>query len=192
MMRRAFLYLSAIVASPVLAEAQQSSFRIGILDTTSESSNSANLNGFRAGMRALGYSEGTNFTIEYRSAEGSGEHFTRLAEELVNLRMHVIVTRGTPAVLAAKRATQSIPIVMAAVGEPLMIVPSLAKPGGNVTGLSGYSTDLEAKRVEVLKEGVPGITRLAGIYNMGNPVVPAQWEQIQKSAQALNVKTQLL
>src|SRR5215210_3465410 len=127
MMRRAFLYLSAIVASPVLAEAQQSSFRIGILDTTSESLNSANLDGFRAGMRALGYSEGANFTIEYRSAEGSAERFTRLAEELVNLRVHVIVTRGTPAVLAAKRATQSIPIVMAAVGGD---VPSFVELGG--------------------------------------------------------------
>src|SRR6516164_8794331 len=102
------------------------------------------------------------------------------------------VTRGTPAVLAAKKATTTTPIVMAAMGEPLMVVASLAHPGGNITGLSGYATDLEAKRAEVIKELVPGAVRIAGLYNMGNPVVPPQWDQLQAAARKLGMEPQLL
>ena len=85
-----------------------------------------------------------------------------------------------------------IPIVMAAIGEPLMVVSSLARPGGNVTGLSGYSTDLEAKRVELLHELVPRAVRIAGLYNMGNPVVPPQWQQLDKTARSLGLQSKLL
>jgi putative tryptophan/tyrosine transport system substrate-binding protein len=143
-------------------------------------------------LQDLGYVEGQNLIVAHRSAEGRGERFTELAADLLRLNVDVIVTRGTPAVLAAKKATTTIPIVMAAVGEPLMVVASLARPGGNITGLSGYSTDLEAKRAQLIKELVPGAVRIAGLYNMGNPVVPPQWNQLQTAAQKLGIEPQLL
>jgi putative tryptophan/tyrosine transport system substrate-binding protein len=112
--------------------------------------------------------------------------------ELVNQQVDVVVTRGTPAVLAARGATSTIPIVMAAMGEPLMVVTSLAHPGGNITGLSGYSTELEAKRIEILHELVPHAVHIAGLYNMGNPVVPPQWNELDRAAQRLSLQPQLL
>jgi putative ABC transport system substrate-binding protein len=154
--------------------------------------NVPNINAFRQSLQDLGYVEGQNLIVAYRSAEGRGERFTELAADLLRLNVDVIVTRGTPAVLAAKKATTTIPIVMAAVGEPLMVVASLARPGGNITGLSGYSTDLEAKRAQLIKELVPGAVRIAGLYNMGNPVVPPQWNQLQTAAQKLGIEPQLL
>jgi putative ABC transport system substrate-binding protein len=163
-----------------------------VLETQSASLNAANMNALRQGLRSLGYEEGKNLAIEYRSADGKGERFPALAAELVRMPVDVIVTRGTPAALAAKEATAQIPIVMAAIGEPLMVVPSLARPGGNMTGLSGYSTDLEAKRVELLHQLVPRATRIAGLYNMGNPVVPPQWQTLEKTAKTLGLEAQLL
>jgi putative ABC transport system substrate-binding protein len=195
MKRREFITLvsGAIAASPLVASAQQGKvWRIGILDTQSATLNPANLDAFRRGLRELGYSEDRNVVIEYRSADGRGEKFAELATELIRLKMDVIVTRGTPAVLAAMKATTTTPIVMAAMGEPLMVVRSLAKPGGNVTGLSGYSTDLEAKRAEVLHEMVPTAARFGGLYNMGNPVVPPQWRELQTAARTLGLQAELL
>src|SRR4029077_1328537 len=120
----------------------------------------------------LGYIERKNFVIEYRSADGRAERFADLATELVGLKVDLIVTRGTPATLAAKPATTTIPVVMAAVSEPFGsgLVTSLARPGGNITGLSSFATMLDAKRVEILREAVPGIVRIATFLNMGNPV----------------------
>ena len=120
------------------------------------------------------------------------ERFANLAADLLRLNIDVIVTRGTPAVLAAKGATTTTPIVMAAMGDPLMVVASLANPGGNITGLSGYTTGLEGKRAEVLKELVPGAVRIAGLYNMGNPVVPPEWNELQTAARKLGLTPQLL
>jgi putative ABC transport system substrate-binding protein len=142
-------------------------------------------------LRDLGYIEEQNLIIEYRSAEGLGERFADLAADLLRLNVDVIVTRGTPAVLAAKKATATTPIVMAAMGDPLMVVASMANPGENITGLSGF-TDLEGKRAEVLKELVPGAVRIAGLYNMGNPVVPPQWNELQTAARKLGLTPQLL
>src|SRR6516164_4294525 len=196
MKRREFITLlgSAAVAWPFAARAQSSSkvWRIGVLETTSMELNAANFEAFRQSLRDLGYIEEQNLIIEYRSAEGRGERFADLAADLLRLNIDVIVTRGTPAVLAAKKATTTTPIVMAAMGEPLMVVASLAHPGGNITGLSGYATDLEAKRAEVIKELVPGAVRIAGLYNMGNPVVPPQWDQLQAAARKLGMEPQLL
>ena len=146
MKRREFITLvgGAAVAWPLAARAQRGEMRrIGMLETISAPLNAANYNAFREGMRALGYIEGRNFVIEYRSAEGRGELFPELVAELLRLKVDVIVTRGTPAVLAAKNATSSTPIVMAAMGEPLMVVPSLSQRAAALndptTHGSGYS-----------------------------------------------------
>lgn len=196
MQRRQFITLlgGAAVAWPHTTRAQQPGkvYRIGVLETTPANLNAANMDALRQGLRVLGYVEGRNLVIEYRSADGRGERFPGLATDLLNSKIDVIVTRGTPAVLAAKNATGTVPVVMAAMGEPLMVVSSLAHPGANVTGLSGYSTDLEAKRFELLKEIVPGAARIAGLYNMGNPVVPPQWHELQRTAQSMGVQSQLL
>ena len=195
MRRRDFITLiGGAAAWPFAVCAQQvgKQYRIGVLETTPADMNAANIDALRDGMRVLGYVEGRNLVIEYRSANGRGELFPELAMDLLRLKVDVIVTRGTPAVLAAKNATRTVPVVMAAMGEPLMVVSSLAHPGGNITGLSGYSTDLEAKRFEVLKEMVPSAARVAGLYNMGNAVVPPQWNELQKAAQTLRVQSQLL
>jgi putative ABC transport system substrate-binding protein len=153
------------VVAPLPLSAQSSSrvWRIGVLETTPMDLNAPNFNAFHQSLQDLGYVEGQNLIIVYRSAEGRGERFTELTAELLRLNVDVIVTRGTPAVFAAKTATTTTPIVMAAVGEPLMVVASLAHPGGNITGLSGYSTDLEAKRAQLIKELVPDAVRVAGL-----------------------------
>ena len=195
--RRDFLILlggGAAATWPCAARAQQPGrvWRIGVLETTSMALNAANFEAFRQSLRDLGYIEEQNLIIEYRSAEGLGERFPDLAADLLRLNVDVIVTRGTPAVLAAKKATTTTPIVMAAMGDPLMVVASLANPGGNITGLSGSSTDLEGKRAEVLKELVPGAVRIAGLYNMGNPVVPPEWKELQTAARKLGLTPQLL
>jgi putative ABC transport system substrate-binding protein len=192
--REAIFLLAGAVVAPLPLSAQSSSrvWRIGVLETTPMDLNVPNINAFRQSLQDLGYVEGQNLIVAYRSAEGRGERFTELAADLLRLNVDVIVTRGTPAVLAAKKATTTIPIVMAAVGEPLMVVASLARPGGNITGLSGYSTDLEAKRAQLIKELVSGAVRIAGLYNMGNPVVPPQWNQLQTAAQKLGIEPQLL
>jgi len=186
------LILLSAVPLEVLGQTRQKLYRIGVLETQSASLNAANLNALSVGLRALGYEQGKNLVIEYRSADGRAERFPALAAELIKLPVDVLVTRGTPAAIAAKNATMQIPIVMAAIGEPLMVVSSLARPGGNVTGLSGYSTDLEAKRVELLHELVPRAVRIAGLYNMGNPVVPPQWQQLDKTARSLGLQSKLL
>ena len=127
-----------LTLAPLAASAQQAEkiYRIGMLETTSMALNAANFDAFRQGLRELGYVEGRNFMIEYRSADGRRERFPELATELVRLKVDVILTRGTPAVMAAKNATGTIPVVMAASGDPLLsgVVAGLAHPGGNVTG----------------------------------------------------------
>src|SRR5438874_8805133 len=156
--RRMFIggVAGSLLAAPLAARAQQAGkiYRIGILEPIPAAENAANLDAFRKGLRELGYAEGRNLVIEYRSAEGRAERFPDLAAELVRLKVDLIVTRGTPAARAAKNATETIPVVMASIGEPLGmgIVASLARPGGNVTGLSGFVNELAGKRVELLSE----------------------------------------
>jgi putative ABC transport system substrate-binding protein len=163
-----------------------------VLESISAAMNTANYEALRQGLRELGYVEGQNIVIEYRSADGHVERFPSLAAELVRLNVDLILTRGTPAVLAAKNATATIPVVMAANGEPLRVVASLARPGGNVTGLSAFTTELEAKRVEMIREIVPAARRIAVLYNMANPVYLPRWKDIEKTAQSLGIEVQLL
>lgn len=169
-------------------------YRIGMLETRSASLNAANIEAFRQGMRELGYKEGQTPKIVYRSSDGYDERFPDLANELVRLKVDLILTRGTPAALAARSASRTIPVVMAASGDPVGsgLVASLARPGGNVTGLSSALTEVYAKRVELLRELLPRLTRVAALFNMGNRSVPPQWEVTATTARSLGIEPQLL
>ena len=161
--RREFITLLGGVAAawPLAARAQQSgqNFRIGLVETTSAELNATNLAAFRRGLQELGYTEGRNLVLEYRSADGDASRFPALISDLIGLKVDLIVARGTPAALAVKQATRTIPVIMA-VGEPLLIVDSLARQGGNITGLSGVQPELETKRLELLTEIAPGTREL--------------------------------
>jgi putative ABC transport system substrate-binding protein len=196
MRRRDFMALSgAAVLAPILPVAAQSAriYRIGILETQSADGNAANLAALLRGLREHGYVEGRNLQIEYRSADGQAERFPALAEELVHLGVDLIVTRGAPAAKAAKAATASLPLVMAAIGEPLGvgIVESLARPGGNVTGLTALVAELSGKRIELLKEAFPFIARIGFLQNLGNPASLPQWEATQAAARAFGLSVEL-
>lgn len=163
-----------ILVVPLPADAQQKAkmYRIGFLGN-STAALEANLVGpFREGLRDLGYVEGQNILIEYRWAEGKYDRFPALIAELIGLKVEVIVTAGTPATLAVKKATTSVPLVMIAVGDPVGtgIVPSLGRPGGNITGLISISPELDGKRLELLREVVPGISHIAVLWNAGSPL----------------------
>jgi putative tryptophan/tyrosine transport system substrate-binding protein len=163
-----------VLIGPVVAEPQpaRKTYRIGVLEVVPLTSNATNLSLLRQGLRELGYIEEQHFVIEYRSANGQAGRFPDLASELVRLKVDVIVTRGTPAALAAKQATGTIPIVMASSGDPVRagIVASLAHPGGTITGVSALATDVQGKLLDVLKEMVPHVARVAFLFNMSNPV----------------------
>jgi putative tryptophan/tyrosine transport system substrate-binding protein len=194
MRRREFItLLGSAAAWPLTARAQQSGkvWRIGILETISLAQNALLLSAFRQRLRQLGYVESQNFVIEYRSAEGRGDRFPHLVAELIQLNVDIIVLRGTPAAIAAKNATSTVPVVMTAIGDPLLVVASLSHPGGNITGLSSVVPDLAAKRIELLKEIVPQATRIAALLNMGNPPVQKDWKDIGIAAQLLGVHRQL-
>ena len=196
MRRREFISLlggAAAVAWSLAASAQQAtrSYRIGMLETISPALNAAHLDAFREGLRQLGYVEGKNYVIEYRSADGRADRFPSLAAELVRLGVDVIVARGTPAAVAAKNATETIPVIMASVGDPLLIVDSLARPGRNVTGLSAF-VEMTSKRLELIKELAPATSRIALFANMSNPVAPPQWEETKAAARSLGIQAELL
>jgi putative ABC transport system substrate-binding protein len=167
-------------------------YRIGILETISPVANAANFDALRKGMRALGYIEGQNLFFEYRSADGRNELFPDLVAELVRLKVDLIVTRSTPAVLAVKAATTTIPVVMAATANPAGdgIVASLARPGGNITGLSSFHSELSTKRLEMLREMIPRIALVATLSDPSNPVTPGQEEDVRRAAQPLGIATQ--
>lgn len=177
-----------------VVHAAENVYRVGMLETRSTELNRANVDAFRQGLRELGYKEGQNLEIVYRSSDGRDERFSGLASELVSLKVDLIITRGTPAALAAKGATGIVPVVMAASGDPVGsgIVASLARPGGNVTGLSSGITESYPKRVELLRDLLPGLKRIAAILNMGNPVIPPQWRTVEASARSLGIEAQLL
>src|ERR1700751_6082580 len=166
---------AALAAIGAAAQPADKVYRIGMLERTAATVNTANIEAFRQGLRALGYVEGKNLVIEYRSADGRDERFRDLAAELVGQKVDLILTRGTPAALAAKNATGgTIPVVITGVGDPIAqgIVASLARPGGNITGLSATVTEIYPKRVELLIELVPRATRIAVLFNMSNPAIP--------------------
>jgi len=194
--RREFIRLFGAAAAvwPLATRAQQptKTYRIGMLETTSPALNTAELDAFRKGLRELGYVEGQTYKIEYRSADGQADRFPELAKELVRLGVDLIVTRGTPATIAAKNATETIPVIMASVGEPLLIVNSLARPGGNVTGLSAFVNVMTSKRLELTRELVPRLSRIGLFHNMSNPVAPPQWEETKTAAQSWAIEAELL
>jgi putative ABC transport system substrate-binding protein len=197
MRRREFIHaLGGAAAWPLGVRAQQAGkvWRIGMLETISPELNAANFDALRNELRYLGYIEGQNLTIEYRSADGQEERFPQLASELVRAKVDVIVTRGTPAAFAAKKATTTIPVVMAASGEPLAsgVISGLARPGGNVTGLSAFTNELIPKRIELLNTAVSGIVRIAFLQNMSNPVAPSQWEELKSATRSLRIEPLLL
>jgi putative tryptophan/tyrosine transport system substrate-binding protein len=165
---------------------------IGYLGNSSLSLESDLVNAFLEGMRQHGYVEGQNFVIKYQWAEGHEERYAVLARELVRLKPDVILTAGTPGTLAAKQATQSIPIVAASAGDPVAagLVSSLAKPGGNVTGLSTLGPELEGKRLELFKQAVPNLSRVIALLNPANPFATIGWKATQSAAKALGVSLQ--
>jgi len=198
MERRTFIGVIAggLLAAPLAAEAQQAAKvpRIGFLGN-STAALEANLVGpFREGLRELGYIEGRNILIEYRWAEGQYERFPALIAELIALKVDVIVTAGTPASLAVKKATTSIPLVMVAVGDPIGVglVASLARPGGNSTGLTSIAPELEGKRLELLREVVPKLSHIAVLWNPDNPFHVGSLKETRAAAQVLGIKVQLL
>src|SRR6478609_4078544 len=164
-----------------------------MMDSVPEKLNAVNVGAFREQLSRLGYMEGRNLTIVYRSGEGRIDRFPKLVAELINLKVDILVTRGTPATIAAKNATTTIPIVMSSIGEPLETgaVASLARPGGNVTGLSSFVTELTAKRIEILRELLPGMSRIALIDNMENKSVPGQWNELRRAASGYGIQPQL-
>jgi len=180
------------LASPAYSTTPLKVYRIGILESIPEAQNAANLDALRKGLNALGYVEGRNFVIEYRSTEGRPERFADLASQLLALKMDLIITRGTPATSAAKAATATTPIIMATMGDPSALVTSFARPGGNITGVTTFSTELTAKRIELLKELAPHIRRLALLHNMGNPAAQPEWEETQTAARSMSLEAELL
>jgi putative ABC transport system substrate-binding protein len=164
--------------------------RIGVLSPGSPPPGpDPNLDAFRQGLRDLGYVEGQHILLEYRYADWQPERLPALAAELVQRNPDVIFTFTTPGVLAAKQATATIPIVMAVGGDPIGsgFVASLARPGGNITGLSNLAEDLVAKLLELLKEAVPGVSRVAVLSNPANPAHAAFRQVIQSAARTMGV-----
>src|SRR6058998_1419242 len=183
----------ALVVASLATEAQQPKnvHRIGTLSALGTTpGRNPFVEAFLEGMRALGYVEGQHFVLEYRGAEGQFEGFPDLAAELVRLKVEVIVAQGTPAALAAKHATTTIPIVMVGVGDPVGsgLVASLARPGGNITGLSVMGPELVGKQLEFLKDVLPTVSRVALLWNPANPVHALMVREADVAAQALGVQ----
>jgi putative ABC transport system substrate-binding protein len=191
--RRAFISTVALglLAAPLAAEGQQAGkvWRIGFLGTTSPSSHGAFVDAFRAGLRERGYIEGKNVTIEYRWAESDYGRLPALATELVRLNVDLILTHGTPGGHAAKGATTTIPIVIAVTGDAVAtgLVQSLARPGGNLTGSSFFLAELNAKRIELLKEALPGLKRVAVLMNATNPANVVTFDAMAQTARTVSV-----
>jgi putative ABC transport system substrate-binding protein len=196
--RRAFLLAvgGASLTAPaiVAADSQAKRYRIGIMEARPAGANAANLTAFRRGLEELGYVDQRQIVIEYRSADGQPERFPGIAAELVRLPGDLILAAGTPAVLAAKNATRTIPIVMTSSGDPIDTgaVGSLPYPGGNVTGMSALVAETSGKRLELLKEAVPPAQRIAVLVDMGNPAVVRQWRVTSAAAASMKLTPQLL
>ena len=183
-----------LLAAPFAAEPQQAGRlpRLGYLGASSPTLEPEILEAFRQGLRDLGYVEGQSIAIEYRWAEGHEDRLPELATELVGLKVDVIVTAGTPGTLAAKRATQTIPIVMTATGDPLQsgLVTSLARPGGNVTGFSTLRSELEGKRLDLFRQTFPKFSRVAMLWDSANPSTKFYLPHIEAAARASHVTLQ--
>lgn len=199
MRRREFIILLAsATACPLAARAQQQAGkvpRIGYLRATSPSDRPSQLDAFRQGLRELGWSEGQNVVIDYRYAEGRFDRLPNLAADLVRLEVDLIVSEGTQGVTAARNATGTIPIVMTTVRDPVGtgLIASLARPGGNVTGMSGSAgLEIVAKQLELLKEAVPRIRRVAILSNPANAYHQLAIREVNVAARSLGVQPQVL
>jgi putative ABC transport system substrate-binding protein len=193
MQRREFMtFLGSATAWPFAAGAQQPGKlpTIGFLGTTTQSAASQRTGVFVQRLRELGWIEGRNVAIEYRWADGHSERFAEIAAEFVQNKVDIIVTSGAAPALAARRATSVTPIVFAVAGDPVGtgLVASLARPGGNATGLSQQQTDLGGKRVQLLREVVPGLHRLAILANVGNPSTTFEMDEVRTAARALGLE----
>jgi ABC-type uncharacterized transport system substrate-binding protein len=187
-----WLLATGFLATASLAGAQQAKKvpRIGVLMSGSPEPRRAVLDSFRQGLRDFGYTEGQNIVIEYRFSEERDELLSDLAVELVQLKVDVIVTSGIPPALAAKQATTTIPIVVAAASDLVSagLVASLARPGGNLTGINSLTAELSGKRLELLKEVLPRLSRVGVIWNQLNPGAIGSWEETQAAALALRLR----
>jgi len=197
MKRRAFITLLAGAAAwPLAARGQQPGKlpTIGFLGQSTRSAGSEWVAAFVQRLRELGWIESRTVAIEYRWAEGRDERFAEIAAEFVRLKVDIIVTSGTSQVLAAKQATSVIPIVFATAGDPVgnNLVASLARPGGNATGLSNQMTDIAGKKLELLREVVHGLGRLAIIGNVDNPAVVREMGEVQAAAATLGLEVHTL
>lgn len=164
--------------------------RIGFLGNSTAALEANLVAPFREGLREFGLREGENVIIEYRWAEGRYDRFPALIAELIGAKVDVIVTAGTPATLAVKKATTTVPLVMVAVGDPVGtgIIPSLSRPGGNITGLTSISTEMDGKRLELLREVVPGVSHVAVLWNAASPLQVLAEQQAQAAARVLRMK----
>ena len=192
MRRREFItLLGGAAVWPLAARAQQMGKvpRIGYLGSSSPSLEPHFVEAFRQKLRELGHIEGENIAIEYRWAEGQDRRLPELATELVRLQPNVIVTAGTPGALAAMQATKTIPIVMASSGDPVGagLVTSLARPGGHVTGFTIVGPQIEGKRLELLKEAVPELSRVAVLWNPSNPALVSYFDTIENAGRTLRI-----
>jgi len=169
--REFFALLGGAAAWPLTADAQPNIPRIGFMGNSTEALEANLVGSFRDGLRELGYEEGRNIAIKYVWADGKYERFPALVAELVAAKVDMIVTAGTPAALAVKQATPTVPVVMVAVGDPVGtgLVENLARPGGNLTGLSSVAPDLEGKRLQLLQNVVPKLSLVALFFNSLNP-----------------------
>jgi putative ABC transport system substrate-binding protein len=193
--RRTFLLAAAAWpalawAGAVRAQAPAKIPRIGLLTPLSPSDAVLWNQAFRFGLRDLGWVEGKNISIEYRYAEGRSDRLPDLAADLVRLKVDVIVASATSDALVARKATRAIPIVMVSAADPVAsgLVESLARPGGNITGLSQMSLELSGKRLELLKEMVPKLTRVAVLWNPQGAASPVYWKEIQLPARQLGLQ----
>jgi len=191
MTRRDLLLLSTLLVllltgSPASAQVAEKVYRIGVLAPEGMHA----IDSFKERLRQLGWIEGKNVRFDYRSTEGDDTRQPALAAELVALRVDLILTWGTPATLAAKQATTTIPIVMGSIGDPVSVgvVPNLAHPGGNVTGFASQSFELEEKRFELLRELVPGMTRIVMLANIGNPYADLAMKRVEPLVEAAGLK----
>ena len=197
MRRREFIGLvGGAVVWPLGARAQQPGkvHRIGFLGSADPVGYADKMEALRLGLRDYGHVEGKNLAIEERWAEGKYDRLPVLAAELVRLNVGVIITHGTPAALAAKQATTIVPIVMAIVGNPVQtgIVTSLARPGGNITGSSFFDAELTAKRLEIMKELIPSLTRAAVLVNSDNRTTEPTLQVMGETARAINVELHVI
>jgi len=193
---KCFFWLLATIllttASAANAQPSKKVFRVGYLDGSSPSGSARLLDAFRQRLHELGHNEGQNIVIEYRFAEGKPERIPDLANELVRLKVDIIVVSGGTASSAAKGATRTIPIVMAAAADPVGtgLVSSLARPGGNITGLTTISAELSGKRLELLKETFPRVSVVAVVLNPKEPGSALALKEMEAAAQALGMQLQ--